>query len=69
MKRLEIYNPIISDDKVIIFFGELFITIREKILFEVSLYRDSETKPLHLTFGDIDEVVMFIEIIAEYRKY
>ncbi len=68
MKRLEIYNPIVSDDKTIIFFGELFITIREDVLYNVKVYRDSETKPLHLTFGDMDEIVMFIEIISEYRQ-
>lgn len=68
MERLEKFNPIISDDKIIIFFGELFITIIEKVLYEVKVYRDADTKPLCLTFGTIEEVVNFIEIISEYRQ-
>lgn len=68
MERLEKFNPIISDDKIIIFFGELFISIREDVLYNVKVYRNSESKPLILNFGDIDEVIMFIEIISEYRQ-
>ena len=68
MKELSKYNPIISDEKYIIFFGKLFITIREKVIYEVKVYRDADTKPLHLTFGTIEEVVIFIEIISEYRQ-
>ena len=71
MKELSKFNPVISDEKYIIFFGKLFITIRcskNPEFFQVKVYRDADTKPLHLTFGTIEEVVNFIEIISEYRQ-
>lgn len=68
MKELNKFNPVISDDKYIIFYGKLFITIREKVLYEVKVYRDADTKPLCLTFGTIEEVINFIEIISEYHQ-